>query len=291
MDTKQLYYFTEVAKHKSFSRAAESLCLSQPTISKMVKNLESELNVELIDRTAKKIKLTVAGEIVYEEGLKILEKLDDLSSLLNDMMELKKGKLKIGVPPLVGYLFFPKIIKGFQELYPDISIQLVENNVVKLKQEVFEGNLDLGVAALPIEDDFNVVPFIKEEMMLFVHHSHSLAAKEKITLEELRDESFIFFQDDSTLYKQIKQECLKAGFEPKVAYQSVYWDFITEMVTQNLGITIFPESLAKRVDQSIIKSIPINRSPIWSLGVIIKKDKYISYATKEMISFIRSSIK
>lgn len=68
MDTKQLYYFIEVAKQKSFTRAAQVLCLTQPTISKMVRNLEDELKVELIDRTAKRIELTVAGEIVFEEG-------------------------------------------------------------------------------------------------------------------------------------------------------------------------------------------------------------------------------
>ena len=141
----------------------------------MVRNLEQELNVELIDRSAKQIELTVAGEIVFEEGQKILGAIDDLSSLLDDMVNLKKGKLKIGIPPLIGVLFFPKIIKGFRDLYPDISIQLVEQNATKLKEAVNEGLLDLGVAVLPVEDDFDIVPFVDEEMMLFVHYSNPLA--------------------------------------------------------------------------------------------------------------------
>ncbi|MEH7392268.1 LysR family transcriptional regulator [Bacillus sp. JJ1474] len=291
MDTKQLYYFIEVAKQKSFTRAAQVLCLSQPTISKMVRNLEDELKVELIDRSAKKIELTVAGEIVFEEGQKILGLHDDLSSLLNDMMNLKKGKLKIGVPPLIGFLFFPKIIKGFRELYPDISIQLVENHVIKIKQAVNEGILDLGVAALPVEDEFDVIPFIEEEMMLFVHSSHPLATREKVSLLEVKDESFVLFPDDSTLYQQIIQECLQVGFQPNVSYQSIYWDFITEMVGQNLGISIFPQSVAKKVDQSIIKAIPIDNPPIiWKLGIIFKKNKYVSYAAREMVSYISSSL-
>src|SRR5690606_17419232 len=125
-------------------------------ISKMVKNLEDELQIELIDRSAKRMKLTVAGEIVYEEGKKILDKLDDLSLLLEDMKNLKKGKLKIGIPPLIGYLFFPQILKGFREMYPNISIQLIEDNVIKLKQAVQEGTLDLAVAALPVGEEFDV---------------------------------------------------------------------------------------------------------------------------------------
>ncbi|THE12972.1 LysR family transcriptional regulator [Bacillus timonensis] len=290
MDTKQLYYFIEVAKQKSFTGAAQALCLSQPTISKMVRNLEDELEVELIDRSAKKIELTVAGEIVYEEGKKILEKIDDLSSLLDDMMNLKKGKLKIGVPPLIGFLFFPKIIKGFQDLYPNISIQLVENSALKIKEAVQEGILDLGVAAIPVEEDeFDVIPIVEEEMVLFVHSSHPLANRDQISLLELKDESFVHFQDDSTLYQQVMQECINAGFRPHVTYQSIYWDFITEMVKQNLGVSIFPQSLAIRVDQDIIKAIPIvNPTIIWKIGIILKKDKYVSFAAREMVSYICS---
>ncbi|WP_249870736.1 LysR family transcriptional regulator [Oceanobacillus saliphilus] len=292
MDTKQLAYFIEVAKQKSFTRAAEVLCLSQPTISKMVKNLETELKVELIDRSAKKIELTVAGEIVLEEGQKILGMIDDLSDLLNDMMNLKKGKLKIGIPPLIGFLFFPKILKGFRDLYPEISIQIVEQGANKLKQAVHEGILDLGVVALPVEDEFDVVPIVKEEMMLFVHASHSLATREKVSLLEVKDESFVHFQDDSTLYQQVIQECKQAGFQPHVSYQSTYWDFITEMIRQNLGITIFPRSLANKVDQRDIKAIPIVDPPIiWRLGIILNKNKYVSYATREMVEYISSSLK
>ncbi|MGJ9460047.1 LysR family transcriptional regulator [Oceanobacillus sp. CF4.6] len=292
MDTKQLYYFIQVAKLKSFTGAAEVLHLSQPTISKTVRNLENELHVELIDRSAKKIELTVAGEIVFEEGKKILGMLDDLSSLSFDMMNLEKGKLKIGIPPLIGYLFFPQILKGFRDLYPNISIQLAEDNVIRMKQAVHEEVLDLGIAALPVEDEFDVIPFVEEEFMLFVHSSHPLAARKSVSLIELKDESFVLFQDNSTLYQQFVQECIKAGFQPKVSYQSVYWDFIAGMVGQNLGISIFPQSVAKKVDQHLIKTIPIVNPPIiWKLGIILKKNKYVSYAAREMVSYIRSSIK
>src|SRR5690606_1645824 len=107
-----------------------------------------------------------------------------------------------------GYLFFPKILKEFRDLYPGISIKLVEDNVINIKQFVNEGILDLGVAALPVEEEFDVTPFIQEEMMVFVHATHPLATREKVSLIELKDESFIFFQDESTLYQQILHECL-----------------------------------------------------------------------------------
>ena len=131
MDIRHLTYFIEVAKYKSFTQASKSLHLSQSTLSKVVKSLEEELNVELIDRSAKKIKLTDAGEIVFAESEKIMESLNDLSIHLYDLMNLKKGKIKAGIPPIIGFLFFPKIIKGFNNLYPDIKIKISEDDSKK----------------------------------------------------------------------------------------------------------------------------------------------------------------
>ena len=91
MDIRHLTYFIELAKQKSFTKVSQVLCLSQPTLSKMVRNLEKALEVELLDRSSKKVVLTVAGEIVFEKGQKILGSFEDLSSLVNDMMNLKKA--------------------------------------------------------------------------------------------------------------------------------------------------------------------------------------------------------
>ncbi|MBN8194077.1 LysR family transcriptional regulator [Bacillus sp. NTK074B] len=283
MDIRQLTYFNEVAKYKSFTKASNVLHLSQPTLSKMVRSLEDELDMELIDRSARQIELTEAGEIVYEQGQVILESLDHLSTHLYDLMNLKKGKIKIGIPPLIGFLFFPSIIKKFKTLYPDVQIQLNEFGANKVEEEVGDGKLDLGVVVLPMdEDEFDVVPFVSEKHMLFVHHSHPLAGKESVEMQELHDEDFILFSEDFALHDKIIDECRKAGFHPKIAYESSQWDFIGEMIGQNLGISIFPQSISKKVDQNVVKSIPIvNPTVPWNLGIITKKGRYESYAVRE----------
>ncbi|WP_338451033.1 LysR family transcriptional regulator [Niallia oryzisoli] len=292
MDIRHLTYFIEVAKQKSFTRASEVLCLSQPTLSKMVKNLEEAMDVELLDRSSKKVVLTVAGEIVFEEGQKILNSFQDLSSLVNDMMNLKKGKLKIGVPPLIAVLYYPKIIREFKELYPGITVQLIEKSAAEVRQDVKDGALDFGVDLLPVEGEFDVVPSIDEEMMLFVHHSHPLAAKEEVSLIEIKGESFVYFQESSKLRQLVDQECSRLGFLPTISYESYNWELISEMVAENLGITIFPKSVVKKVDLSRVKAIPIvNPTISWKLGIILNKEKYVSYAAKEMIKYITSQFR
>jgi DNA-binding transcriptional LysR family regulator len=289
MDIRQLAYFHEVAKYKSFTKASTVLHLSQPSLSKMVKSLEDELEMELLDRSSRQIELTEAGEIVFEQSKMILESLDNLSSNLYDVMNLKKGKIKIGIPPLIGFLFFPKIIKKFQTLYPDIQIQMVEHGANKVQQEVNDGLLDLAVVVVPIkEDKFEIVSFLTEQLMLFVHSSHPLAQRKSVEMKDLHDESFILFKEGFTLHDRVIEECLTAGFRPKIAYESSQWDFISGMIGENLGVSIFPESIAKKVDKDTVKAIPITNPTLpYELGIIKKKDKYVTYATRELIKMLR----
>ncbi|WP_160725335.1 LysR family transcriptional regulator [Bacillus sp. USDA818B3_A] len=290
MDIRHLTYFIEVAKYKSFTQASNSLHLSQSTISKVVKNLEEELNIELFDRSAKKIELTDAGEIVLAEGEKILESLNDLSVHLYDLLNLKKGKIKIGIPPIIGFLYFPTIIKGFNNLYPDIKIKIFEDDSKKVKQDVKDGILDLGVVILPVDEkEFEVVPFVNEELSLFVHHSHPLAERKEVEMKELKNETFILFKQEF-IHDLIIQECLKAGFPPKIAYEISEWGFINGMIAENLGIAICPKPMAKKVDQDLIKVIPIiNPSFPWNLGLISKKQKHNSPAVREFIQFVSAN--
>src|SRR5690606_21403916 len=195
MDIRHLTYFIEVAKYKSFTKASKSLHLSQSTLSKVVKSLEDELRVELIDRSTKNIELTEAGEIVLAEGEMIMDSLNDLSTHLYDLMNLKKGKIKIGIPPIIGFLFLPKNIKGFHNLYPDIKIKLFEYDSKKVKQELCDGILDLGVVKLPVDEkEFDVVPFVQDELALFVHYYHPLAQRDKVEMKELKYETFIMYK-------------------------------------------------------------------------------------------------
>lgn len=126
---------------------------------------------------------------------------------------------------------------------------------------------------LPVDEkEFDVVPFVYEELSLFVHHSHSLAQREKVEMKELQNETFILFKQEFDIHDIIIQESLRAGFRPEIAYESSEWDFISGMISENLGISILPKPIAEKVDQDLIKAIPIvNPSVPWNLGFISKR--------------------
>lgn len=291
MDIRQLKYFLEVAKQKSFTKAAETLHISQPTISKMIKSLEDEFNVILFDRSARHIVLTDAGLAVFIEAQKIVDSFNNISSNLYEVMNIKKGEVRIGLPPMVGVRFFPQIISEFKKKYPQISINMVEYGAKKIVASIEDGELDLGVGLLPLDEKFIVFPFAREELRILVYPEHFLADRKIVKLNELQKEKFIFLREDFALHETIINECIKVGYEPNVVYKSSQWDFISEMVASGLGVALLPESICNRLDKTRIKSIKLVSPTIyWHLGIIWLKDRYLSFAAREWLNFAREKL-
>lgn len=289
MDIRQLIYFQEVANQVSFSKASKRLHLTQPTLSKMVKNLEDELGVMLLDRSTRRVHLTEAGEIVLNHAHIIRKTLEDLHTALEDLVQQKKGDIVLGLPPVVGVSFFPEIIVQFRKLYPQISIQLIEEGGKMMEQLLLEGGADLGVAILPVDGErFEVLPLVERDLTLIVHPQHPLAEQEEVLLRDLAREPFIVFRQGFTLYDRVREACIGEGFEPKIVFESSQWDFISEMVSTNLGIAFLPETVCNRLDPKQIRLIRNYRPKIqWKLALVWRKNKYLPYAVREWIQYVK----
>lgn len=288
MELKELEHFIAVVNYGGFSRAASNIYVSQPTLSKSIKKLEADLQVVLFERSTRKLALTDAGQLVYNKANKILNATRELTTSLDDLLNIPSGEITIGIPPLIGTLFFPIIAQKFGSLYPEISLQLVEHGAKRIEYLVEDGQVDLGIIVLPVnERKFTVAPFIKEDFMFFAHPDHPLAKKPIIELKELEHENFILFNREFSLHNLIIEQCEKmGGFFPKIAYESSQWDLITELVSAQLGITLFPKSIYPKMDNHAVKMIPIKSPPIWELGIITKKDRYLSFAVKTLLQFL-----
>ena len=289
MDIQHLQYFVAVAIHGSFTKAAQKLYVTQPTISKMIKNIEEELGVSLFDRSGKQIKLTDAGNVIFTQAQNIIKSFENLSDELDDLMSLKTGSIEIGLPPMIGSRFFPKIIQKFHKQYPNISLQVVEVGAKSVERDVSNGTLDLGVVVLPTkEDHFHAYSFVNEKLMLLVHPDHPLSQKDIVTLSELEEETFILFSKDFTLHDRIIEECVRVGFNPNIIYESSQWDFISEMVAANLGIALLPETVTRAVNSEKVRIIPLHEPVIpWHLAIIWRRDRYLSFAAREWLRFTK----
>ena len=124
--------------------------------------------------------------------------------------------------------------------------------------------------------------------MLFVHPDHSLANRERVSIHELKEEPFILFNKEFSLHDLIINECeLKGGFTPHVAYKSSQWDVIAELVSAELGITLLPKSIYSKMNPANIKTVSLATPPMWELGIMTKKDRYLSYAVRSLLQFLQ----
>lgn len=286
MDIRHLEYFSEVAKHLSFSKAASTLHVSQPSISKAIKNLEEELEVPLFYRSPKQLELTDAGKAVLINTRKVLEAFKNLTLELTDIMELKKGEIRIGIPPIIGAAFISKLISQYKEAYPLVKMILTEVGTKRIKHGVAEGSLDIGfICNLPKNNtSFEIINILKDPLMLIVHKDHRLAAKTSIQFSELETESFILYREDFSLHDRILEECSKNEFYPTIVCESSQKDFILEMVEAKLGVALLPSKICNEIKDLDIVSIPINDTEInLELSMIWKNNKYLSFAVDKFI--------
>lgn len=291
MDLQQLKYFVEVARQKSFTKASHILLVSQPSISKLIKNLEDELKVTLLDRSERKIELTDVGRIVYEQALKILQSVEDVYSSVDELVHMEKGTIHMGLMPSIGVLLFPKILAGFKSKYPQIDIDMVQYSAKQLTRKVKQGEIDLGVTVMPVDTElFEIIPLLSEELVVIVDNEHWLVEKESVHLSELKHESFILLTEDYVLHDVVKRACVQSGFEPKIAFKSSLWDIMGEMVATQVGISIIPRSMVSRFNNENVHAISISYPSIdWEVVLIYKKNKYLSFAARAFINYVQAN--
>ncbi len=288
MELRDLKAFMAVVEHGSFTKAANDSFVSQPSLSKSIKKLEETLQVELLNRSTRKVELTDAGSIVFQQGQKILHAVQELHILLDDLLNIKTGAIKLGIPPLIGTLFFPDIARKFHQLYPEVHLELVERGAKMVEMLVENGDVDMGIVVLPADErKFSVQPFVEDQFFVFMNESHPLAKEDSIALKDLKNETFIIFAEEFTLHDYIIKSCESVGFTPIVGYKSSQWDLILELVSSNLGVTLLPFSIAAKQTNTNVRTIPLHQFHMpWRLGIITKKNTYQSYALKQLLKTI-----
>lgn len=290
MNIKYVSYFVEVAKYRSFTKASRQLYVSQSTLSKAVKNLEKDLNCLLIDRMAKKFKLTKEGELLYQQGEELLLLIEEKKTKIYDSLKNCKGRLCVGIPPVITTAYFASVVYQFRKKYPEVEFQIVEAGANVLKRMVDENSIDIGVVILPIENQelYEIEPIICSENVLIVYKEHPLAMKGCVSFQELKKEPFLVLDSSYMLHNKIKECCRQAGFEAKIVGESFQWDFLTEMVSCNQGISILPKPILKRFHLDNIRCISLCEPEMpWNIGFIVRKEHYISKPMKQFIEFTK----
>lgn len=291
MNIKNLTYFIEVVRKKGFTNASKELFVSQPVLSKTVKLLEDELEMQLIDRSAKTFTLTEEGAALYEAGEAFLRVMDEQMERVYDNIHHKKRKLSVGIPPVISTAYFTPIIYEYRKRYPQVNLRIVEEGANRVRDRVDEGSIDIGVVILPFENRGNrykVTPAMDSENVLLVHKDHPFAGRREIAFRELAEETFISLNSTYMLYNRILDICSDVGFTPNIAYETSQWDFVAEMVSLNQGVAILPKPIVKRFYSKDIRTIALREPEFpWNIAMISRQEKYVCEPMRQFIDLVK----
>src|SRR6266545_6685269 len=282
MDVQALRYFVEVARQQGFTRAGEVLHVTQPAISKMVRALEEELGTPLLLRERRRVTLTEAGRMVLERAQGILDAMRILEEEVVELADLRRGRLRIGMPPIVGVAFFPTLLGEFHTAHPGIVLELREEGSHHIEALVLARELDVGAVVLPTDEKaFGTMPFVHDELRAVLHPSHPLARRRTLALGELEGTPFVLYRPEFALHGHILEACRRAGFTPHVASESSHWDFIVAMVAADIGEALLPQTICRQLDPDEVRTIPMTEPIIpWDVALIWRKDRHLPPATR-----------
>lgn len=289
MDIRALRYFVAVVQQQSFTRAAEQLYVTQPTISKMVRQLEEELGCALLRREGRRLHLTDSGQAVYQRGLAILQEFHQLEAQIGDINQLKTGELRLGIPPMVG-MQIAGSISAFQRRYPGVQLHIAESGGLTAQQAVLSGALDIALTALPVEPGLplNTLELMRHPLCVLVSRSAAWHARPHLTLAELAQHPLLILNEEFALNRQLMQAFQREGITPQIALRSGQWDFLAAMVQAGMGVAVLPEPICQRLDPQSLAWLPLASALEWRIGLIWREGSYLSRSVEAWISCCRT---
>ncbi|NOU95358.1 LysR family transcriptional regulator [Paenibacillus sp. LMG 31456] len=297
MELRQLQYALQIAIEKNFSRAAEKLHIAQPSLSQQLSKLEKEIGVLLFQRTTNSVEVTHAGLLFMEKAQAILDMVEQLKREMEDISQMRKGKLVVGSLPITGAHVLPLVLPVFQASYPEIEIMLMEETSANLEHMTASGQIDISLLSLPLQDEsLTYVPLIEEEIVIAVPPQHRLAQfsenpQQSINLSDLRDEPFIALKKGQG-FRQITIElCVNAGFTPRIVFESSNIETVQSLVAAGMGIAFVPHMVSRGGwSEHAPRYLSLSHHPTRTLVITYRKGRYLSKAVEAFMTTFREVV-
>jgi DNA-binding transcriptional LysR family regulator len=246
METRKLRYVVTVAEELSFTRAAVRLHMTQPPLSKQIKEVESELGVRLFERTKRVVQLTKAGEVFVERARLLLRDLDQLRHVSGQADRGEAGQLTIGFLGAIAFDLFPRILREYRAQVPDVRIELLESDNHALMDGLRSRRIDAAFMRPYYQDaDISMKTLLLDQFVVALPTRHRLAGRKAISIRDLAEEPFVTASRSPapSIYAQTMAICEKAGFHPHVTQASTHLHTAIALVSAGMGIALVPRSI------------------------------------------------
>jgi DNA-binding transcriptional LysR family regulator len=246
LNAGRLRVLKEVAYRGSLSGAAEALSYTQSAVSQQIAALEAEAGMTLLERHARGVSLTAAGQTLVGHAEGILARLEAAESALSAIAGLRSGRLRMASFPTAGATLMPLAIATFRSSYPDVELTLAEGEPEEIVPRLGAGELDLALlfefaGESPLKEGTTRVELLEDPMYLALPRAHRLAGRDRLRLQDLKGEAWVQTSRSSPCARHVVRSCHAAGFEPNVSFESDDYQTVQGLVAVGVGVALIPE--------------------------------------------------
>ena len=293
MADRRVQVFHSVARLLSFTKAAESLHMTQPAVTFQVRQLEEQFNTRLFDRTHNRISLTEAGQRVYEYADRIFELYAEMENAVRDMTGEISGMLVIGASTTIAEYMLPSLLGDFKKQYPDINVHLKVSNSDGIVSMVENNDIDLGVVEAPVMNKNLVVEECrKDRLVAIVPPQHALASQQSVAVKELLENAYIAREEGSGNSEFIQEYLAELGLPSSEVHVSMELgspEAIKGAVEAGMGISIVSEvNIHKELQLGSLVALELDPPLERPFSFVHQKQKFRQRAMDELLSFARA---
>jgi LysR family hydrogen peroxide-inducible transcriptional activator len=242
MNLKDLKYLVALADTGHFGKAAQRTFVSQPTLSAQLKKLEEFLGVKLVERQPKNVQLTDVGKQILIRARRMLDEEDEIIALARSNTDPFAGKLRVALIPTIGPYLLPRVMQKIRKALPHLALMLYEYQTEALLQRLRDGEIDIGIMALPApQDGLESRALYAEAFTVALPNNHPLLAKTTIRIQDLKEQTLLLLEDGHCLRDQALEVCSRVGIREAEDFRATSLETLRQMVVAGLGITLLPE--------------------------------------------------
>lgn len=292
MDIDYLETFLAVARSGSFTEAAGLRHLTQPAVSRQVQRLEEDLGVRLFQQTGRRVQLTAQGQLLLEEGARLIGQVRGVRAALEDLGQLRRGELRVGASSTPGTYMIPRTLAAFHGEHPGVELRYEIANSRAIEGKVVRGDLDLGFVGEPVDTNHTTREvFANDAICLIAAPAHHLARRRAVPIDEILDKQYIAREEGSATRRAFEQWLARRAvtWRPYLELDSV--EAVKQTVAAGLGIAAVSriavdwEVQAGRLAVVKAQNMQISRE----LFVLYRKDVRLSAAAVAFLSMVRGA--
>jgi LysR family transcriptional regulator, low CO2-responsive transcriptional regulator len=290
MDFDQLETFLEVARHSSFSRAAEKRFRTQPAISSQIRALEEEVGAKLFDRSGGKVALTGAGKVFQQYAEQTLEARKTMLITVAEMERVPRGEIVVGANEGTCLHILPEVFAEFRKLYPEVGVQISRLERAKILESIIDNSVDFGVVSGPVDDKrLTVVTIHRDELVIIAPPNHPLSRLKNAGISEVAQFPLLLPKVGRTR-DSLEDLLHERGLKPKIAMELDSSELLKRFVAADVGVGFIARSnVIEDVKAGVLAAISMADGSIRrDLALVFRKDKALSRAA---LAFIEIAVK